>query len=68
MLLLASRLNLTEGDVLNVELEAQFGDRRRIDIEMGRTVIEVKRSLAPQVRWPMRQRSLAATWRREAAA
>ena len=47
MLLLASRLNLTEGDVLDVELEAQLGDRRRIDIEMGRTVIEVKRSLAP---------------------
>ena len=48
MLLLASGLNLTEGDVLDVELEAQLGDRRRIDIEMGRTVIEVKRSLAPQ--------------------
>ena len=37
MLLLASGLNLTEGDVLDVELEAQLGDRRRIDIEMGRT-------------------------------
>ena len=48
MLLLASRLNLTEGDVLDVELEAQLGDHRRIDIEMGRAVIEVKRSLAPQ--------------------
>ena len=48
MLLLASGLNLTEGDVLDVELEAQLADRRRIDIEMGRTVIEVKRSLAPQ--------------------
>ena len=48
MLLLASRLNLTESDVLDVELEAQLGDRRRIDIEMGHTVIEVKRSLAPQ--------------------
>ena len=29
MLLLASGLNLTEGDVLDVELEAQLGDRRR---------------------------------------
>ena len=48
MLLLAAGLNLTEGDVLDVELEAQLADRRRIDIEMGRTVIEVKRSLAPQ--------------------
>ena len=37
MLLLASGLNLTEGDVLDVELEAQVADRRRIDIEMGRT-------------------------------
>ena len=48
MLLLASALNLTEGDVLDVKLEAPLADRRRIDIEMGRTVIEVKRSLAPQ--------------------
>ena len=29
MLLLASGLNLTEGDVLDVELEAQLADRRR---------------------------------------
>ncbi|WP_419927207.1 N-6 DNA methylase [Candidatus Poriferisocius sp.] len=48
MLLLAAGLNLTEGDVLDVELEAPLADRRRIDVEMGRTVIEVKRSLAPQ--------------------
>ena len=48
MLLLAAGLNLTEGDMLDVELEAQLSDRRRIDIEMGRTVIEVKRSLARQ--------------------
>ena len=48
MLLLAAALNLTEGDVLDVKLEAPLADRRRIDIEMGRTVIEVKRSLAPQ--------------------
>ena len=48
MLLLAAGLNLTEGDVQDVELEAPLADRRRIDIEMGRTVIEVKRNLAPQ--------------------
>lgn len=48
MLLLASGLNLAEGDVLDVRLESPLADRRRIDIEMGRTVIEVKRSLAPQ--------------------
>ena len=48
MLLLASALNLTEGDVLDVKLEAPLADRRRIDVEMGRTVVEVKRSLAPQ--------------------
>ncbi len=46
MLLLAAGLNLTEGDVLDVKLESPLADRRRIDIEMGRTVIEVKRSLA----------------------
>ncbi len=45
MLLLAARLNLTEDDVLDVDLEAPLADRRRIDIEMGRTVIEVKRNL-----------------------
>ena len=48
MLLLVSGLNLTEGDVLDVKLETQLSDRRRIDIEMGRTVIEVKKSLMPQ--------------------
>ncbi|MYH43910.1 MAG: hypothetical protein F4017_03970 [Acidimicrobiaceae bacterium] len=48
MLLLAAGLNLTEGDVLDVKLESPLADRRRIDIEMGRTVIEVKRNLAPQ--------------------
>ena len=48
MLLLASGLNLTEDDMLDVELETQLSDRRRIDIEMGRTVIEVKRNLHPQ--------------------
>ncbi len=31
--------------MLDVELEAQVGDGRRIDVEMGRTVIEVKKNL-----------------------
>ena len=48
MLLLAAGLNLTEGDVLDVKLESPLADRRRIDIEMGRTVIEVKRSLVAE--------------------
>ena len=49
ILLLAAGLNLTEGDMLDVQLESPLADRRCIDIEIGRTVIEVKRSLAPQV-------------------
>lgn len=42
-LLLAAPLELDADDV--VELEAQVGDRRRIDIEVGFTVIEVKKDL-----------------------
>ena len=34
-----------EEDDLSVQLEAQLGDRRRIDVEVGATVIEVKRDL-----------------------
>lgn len=45
ILLIASGLNLAENDILDVTLEAPLGDRRRIDIEIGRTVIEVKKSL-----------------------
>lgn len=44
MLLLDPELGLTE-DNLDVHLEAQVGEQRRIDIEVGCTVIEVKRSL-----------------------
>lgn len=43
-LLLYGGLNLGEGD-LKVELEAQVGGGRRIDIETGFTVIETKRDL-----------------------
>jgi SAM-dependent methyltransferase len=45
-LLLTGGLGLAEHD-LEVELEAQLGDRRRIDIEVGYTVIEVKKDLRP---------------------
>lgn len=40
--LLAGRLGLAEHD-LEVKLETQLGDGRRIDIEIGQTVIEVKK-------------------------
>lgn len=43
-LLLYGGLNLGEQD-LNVELEAQVGGGRRIDVEVGFTVIETKRDL-----------------------
>lgn len=44
MLLLDPELGLAEDD-LDVQLEAQVGRQRRIDVEVGCTVIEVKRSL-----------------------
>lgn len=44
-LLLYGGLNLGEGDLLEAELEAQVGGGRRIDIEIGLTVIETKRDL-----------------------
>jgi SAM-dependent methyltransferase len=43
-LLLYGGLNLSADD-LRVQLESQVGDRRRIDVEAGFTVIEVKRDL-----------------------
>ncbi|MBS7586248.1 N-6 DNA methylase [Ancylobacter defluvii] len=36
---------LEEDDLSLVQLESQLGDRRRIDVEVGATVIEVKRDL-----------------------
>ena len=45
MLLLDPELGLAEED-LDVQLEAQVGRGRRIDVEVGCTVIEVKKSLA----------------------
>lgn len=44
-LLLTAGLDLEEHD-LDVQLETQVGDRRRIDVEVGFTVIEVKRDLS----------------------
>ncbi len=43
-MLLGGGLNLSGHD-LDVELETQVGDRRRIDVEVGFTVIEVKKDL-----------------------
>ncbi len=43
-LLLTGGLGLADHD-LDVQLEAQVGDRRRIDVEVGFTVIEVKKDL-----------------------
>lgn len=43
--LLEAPFQLEEGDVQNVILESQLGDRRRIDVEVGSTVLEVKRDL-----------------------
>ncbi|MGH3773232.1 MAG: hypothetical protein ACRDRW_17860, partial [Pseudonocardiaceae bacterium] len=44
-LLLTGGLGLADHD-LDVQLETQVGDRRRIDIEVGCTVIEVKKDLS----------------------
>jgi SAM-dependent methyltransferase len=44
-MLLYGGLNLGEDDLVTVELEAQVGGGRRIDIEAGLTAIEVKRDL-----------------------
>ena len=44
-LLLTADLNLENADVADVALEAQAGGGRRIDVEVGATVIEVKRDL-----------------------
>lgn len=44
-LLLCLDLNLGDQDLKDVTLEAPVGDGRRIDIELGATVIEVKKDL-----------------------
>ena len=44
-LFLKAPFQLKDGDVENVLLETQLGDRRRIDVEVGSTVVEIKRDL-----------------------
>lgn len=44
-LLAAAPLNLDDDDLNSITLEAQAGERRRIDVEVGFTVFEVKRDL-----------------------
>lgn len=46
--ILDAPFQLEEGDVSDVNLETQLGDLRRIDVEVGATVIEVKRDLRPE--------------------
>jgi hypothetical protein len=46
-LLLTAPFQLSEGDIESVVLESPVGERRRIDVETGTTVFEVKRDLRP---------------------
>jgi hypothetical protein len=59
-LLLHGGLNLGEQDLVTVELEAQVGGGRRIDIEAGLTAIEVKRDLRSAGVREQAERQLAA--------
>lgn len=43
--ILSAPFELEKGDLVEVLLESPVGDRRRIDVEAGSTVIEVKRDL-----------------------
>jgi hypothetical protein len=45
-LILTAPLSLSAGDVVNADLETPVGVRRRIDIEVGSCLIEVKRDLS----------------------
>lgn len=44
-LLLTAPFHLSEGQLDEIVLESPVGDRRRIDVEVGQTVFEVKRDL-----------------------
>ena len=46
--ILDAPFNLEDDDLSIVHLESPLGDRRRIDVEVGATVIEVKRDLQPE--------------------
>ena len=43
--IISAPFELEPGDLVDVSLESPVGDRRRIDVEAGSTVIEVKRDL-----------------------
>ncbi len=45
-LLLTAPLSLTEGDLATVDLETPVGVRRRIDVEAGSCLVEIKRDLS----------------------
>jgi hypothetical protein len=45
MLLTTAPLNLDDGDLDTITLESPAGQRRRIDVEIGHTVFEVKKDL-----------------------
>lgn len=45
MLLTTAPLNLDDGDLDSITLESPAGQRRRIDVEIGHTVFEVKKDL-----------------------
>ncbi len=45
LLLVTANLNLAEDDIVSLEVPLRDGTRRRIDIEVGNLVIEVKRDL-----------------------
>ncbi|MEO0608417.1 MAG: hypothetical protein AAFY82_09315, partial [Pseudomonadota bacterium] len=46
--ILSAPFQLDDEDLEDVKLESPLGDRRRIDVEVGATVIEVKRDLGPK--------------------
>ena len=46
-LLVAGGLNLGDGEINDIVLESPAGSRRRIDVEIGSTIFEVKRDLRP---------------------
>lgn len=43
--ILSALFELEPGDLVDLSLESPVGDRKRIDVEAGSTVIEVKRDL-----------------------
>ncbi len=47
-LLLLPQLQLDDDDIRVVNLEAQLGDGRRIDVEIGSAAIEIKKDLRPR--------------------